>query len=194
MSLEPPKAQATAQRQLDSRQAQELQVPAPESFQHSSYRHNGMASDDRTASDDHAAMSTMSSYLFEDSIVDNGSDMANGFDVADGFAYDNNTRFDASESYATLRSSGFADEPAYIYNTNNANITARRDATVLDQNNIFAISSLPSSEETHAGSLDSDAPSQFYAGDAESFQGDQLWSEAFSFDQPRILMYRDVHD
>ena len=155
---------------------------APESFQQKTSQHNGMPWND------HAAMATMSSYPFEDSVVDNALDMANEF------AYDNNTRLDVSDSYATLRSSGTIDEPAYIYNTNNANAPVRLDETVLHQNNTFATSSIPLPGETHAESLDPDAPSQFYAGDAESFQDDQLWFEAFNLGQPQVPPYHDVHD
>jgi len=180
MSLKPSKLQATtAQRQLDSKQAQELQVPAPESFQHSSYWHNGPWNDN-------AALSTMSSFPFEDSVVDNTFDMANEF------AYDNNTRSDGSGSDATLRSTEAINGPNYIHNMDN--ITARIHETVLHQNNIHIISSMPPIEEDYAGVLNSDKPSQFYAGDGEELQGDLMWQETYGLGQPRALLYRDVHD
>ena len=135
---------------------------------------------------DHAAMSTLSSYPFEDSVVDNT------FDVANEFAYDNNTRLDVSGSYATLRSTEAINGPDYIHNIDN--IMARIHETVLDQNNIHITSSIPPIEEDYAGILNSDEPSQFYAGDGEELQGDLMWQEAYDFGQPRALLYRDVHD
>jgi hypothetical protein len=170
MSLAPAKSPAIAQSQLHEAQAQDSQAQTTESFRKTTYRYDGMPSDHD------AALSSMLDYPFDNSVV------ASRFDMANGFAYSNDTTLDVATPCATLRSSESIDEPTYIYNTNasdntNTNSTTRPEESLLDH--ISATSCVTSPEEKHAEGLNSDVPSQFYAGDAESFRGDLLWQEAF---------------
>jgi len=133
----------------------------------------------------------MSNDPFDESVGANGLDIANGLDMTNGFAYEDGTSSNVYDPCAVLHSSGFITGS---FDVDNTNYTTQLEEPVLDRNNMSASGFVPDPEENYVGDLDSDAPSQFYAGDAEELQGDLMWQEAYGLGQPGQLLDRDVYD